>query len=435
MNPGQQYSQQNQQQESQYNPGGFVLPPSSQQYYSPQGGHPPPSEPSSGYALPPGPPPNGYMPSPSSYTLPPTVGYAPPSGPPGAQGPPSGGHIPPSGPPSGGYSPPLGPPSGYTSPSGGYTPPPGLPPNDYTPPPGPPSGGYAPPPGPPSSGYTPPLQKNVGHKKALLIGINYFSQKAELRGCINDVANLKKFLIEVYGFQESNMVILTDDQKDPTRIPTKTNILAAMKWLVLDARPGDSGHGSQEKDRDGDEYDGNDETIVPVDYSQSGQITDDVMHETMVKPLKAGVKFFSIFDSCHSGSALDLPYTYSTRGMVKAPKELADSKTELMSAGMALLSGNKKQLMSFVKQKAPTIMKTGKNLMSKSSKADVIMLSGCKDEQTSADAYEEGRSTGAMSFAFIKTMSANRNLTYQQLLNNIRDVLASKYTQKPQLST
>ncbi|RIB09557.1 caspase domain-containing protein [Gigaspora rosea] len=386
------------------------------------------------------------MPSPSSYTLPPTVGYATPSGPP------SGGHIPPSGPPSGGYSPPPGPPSGYTSPSGGYTPPPGLPPNDYTPPPGPPSGGYTPPPGPPSggyappqglpsSGYIPPLQKNVGHKKALLIGINYFSQQAELKGCINDVANLKKFLIEVYGFQESNMVILTDDQKDPTRIPTKTNILAAMKWLVQDAQPGDSlffhysGHGSQEKDSSGDEYDGNDETIVPVDYSQNGQITDDVMHETMVKPLQAGVKFFSIFDSCHSGSALDLPYTYSTRGMIKAPKELVDSKKELMSAGMALLSGNKKQLMSFVKQKAPTIMKTGKNLMSKSSKADVIMLSGCKDEQTSADAYEEGRSTGAMSFAFIKTMSANRNITYQQLLNNIRDVLASKYTQKPQLST
>ncbi|CAG8694516.1 16767_t:CDS:2 [Dentiscutata erythropus] len=155
----------------------------------------------------------------------------------------------------------------------------------------------------------------------------------------------------------------------------------------------------------------------------------------MVKPLQAGVKFFAIFDSCHSGSALDLPYTYSTRGMIKGPKSLTEDKGQLMKAGMSLLTGNTKQLMSFAKKNAPSIMRTGKNFMNKSSKADVISLSGCKDDQTSADAFEDGRNTGAMSYAFIKTMRESRDLTYQQLLNNIRDILASKYTQKPQLST
>lgn len=36
-----------------------------------------------------------------------------------------------------------------------------------------------------------------------------------------------------------------------------------------------AGHGGSVKDTSGDEADGMDETLVPVDYQQSGQITDD----------------------------------------------------------------------------------------------------------------------------------------------------------------
>jgi hypothetical protein len=36
------------------------------------------------------------------------------------------------------------------------------------------------------------------------------------------------------------MAILTDDQTDPKFIPTKQNILKAMKWLVHDAKENDS---------------------------------------------------------------------------------------------------------------------------------------------------------------------------------------------------
>jgi hypothetical protein len=38
-----------------------------------------------------------------------------------------------------------------------------------------------------------------------------------------------------------------------------------------------SGHGDQVQDRNGDEDDGYDETILPVDYSRAGQIVDDVL--------------------------------------------------------------------------------------------------------------------------------------------------------------
>jgi metacaspase-1 len=115
-----------------------------------------------------------------------------------------------------------------------------------------------------------------------LIGINYFGTKQELKGCINDVHNIKQFIQQNYGFPVADTVILTDDQQDPGSRPTRANIIRGMKWLVKDAQPGDSfflhysGHGAQTEDTDGDEEDGLDETILPMDFKTAGHIVDDV---------------------------------------------------------------------------------------------------------------------------------------------------------------
>lgn len=79
-----------------------------------------------------------------------------------------------------------------------------------------------------------------GRRKALLIGINYFGQRGQLRGCINDVRNMSGYLVEHFGYRREDMVILTDDQQNPMSQPTKQNILRAMHWLAKDARPHDS---------------------------------------------------------------------------------------------------------------------------------------------------------------------------------------------------
>lgn len=89
------------------------------------------------------------------------------------------------------------------------------------------------------------------------------------------------------GTNREDMVCLTDDQQNPMSHPTKANIIRAMHWLVKDARPNDSlvfhysGHGGQTEDLDGDEDDGYDEVIYPVDFRQTGHIVDDEMHEIM----------------------------------------------------------------------------------------------------------------------------------------------------------
>lgn len=108
--------------------------------------------------------------------------------------------------------------------------------------------------------------------------------------------------------------LFAEEETDSSRIPTKRNIRSAMQWLVEDCRPGDSlvfhysGHGSQEEDIDGDEIDGYDETICPLDYKTNGMIIDDEINYTIVRPLPRGVKLHAIIDACHSGTVLDLPY-------------------------------------------------------------------------------------------------------------------------------
>ncbi|KAG9102450.1 Ca(2+)-dependent cysteine protease [Ceratobasidium sp. UAMH 11750] len=286
----------------------------------------------------------------------------------------------------------------------------------------------------------------TGRRKVLTIGINYFGQNGELRGCINDSNNLKNFLCRQFGYKHEDVVQLTDDSPNPRQKPTRANIIAAMQWLVKDAQPNDSlffhysGHGGQTKDRDGDEADGQDEVIYPVDFEQNGHIVDDDMHAIMVQPLPAGCRLTAIFDSCHSGSALDLPYIYSTEGKIKEPNLLAEAGQGLLGAGLSYARGD----MSGVMKGLGGLLKsaTGSNKkaeayarQTRTSPADVISWSGCKDSQTSADTVEAGEATGAMSYAFIEVLTRQPQQSYQELLNNIRDILRNKYSQKPQLSS
>ncbi|KAL4809928.1 caspase domain-containing protein [Aspergillus unguis] len=284
----------------------------------------------------------------------------------------------------------------------------------------------------------------TGRRKALLIGINYFGQPNQLQGCINDVTNVSSFLHQRHGYRREDMVILTDDQKNPKSMPTKANILRAMQWLVYGAQPHDSlfihfsGHGGRTPDLDGDEDDGFDDVIYPVDYRTAGHIVDDEMHDIMVRPLQPGVRLTAIFDSCHSGTALDLPYVYSTQGVLKEPNLAKEAASDLFSAitsyGQGDLSGMAQTAIGFFKKAAIGDSARQRTIRTKTSPADVVMFSGSKDDQTSADTFQDGEARGALSWAFIRVLQRHPQLSYVQLLNLIRAELEGKYTQKPQLS-
>ncbi|KAJ1929042.1 Ca(2+)-dependent cysteine protease [Tieghemiomyces parasiticus] len=416
------------------------------------GGYPMPG----GFGGPPGPP--SYPPNNSNF---PPSPYGPPGSGGGGPGgyPPSNTNFPPS---------PYGPPSGE---NGAYPPPPGNMGGGY--PPQQQQQQQQPPPAqPPRVTNRPPqtlapngamsanpqinnLYQQAGHvqqsqltgrRRALLIGINYIGQPQALKGCLNDVVNIKRFLIEFFNFRECDMVILTDDSKDPRNMPTRANMTRAMKWLVSDARPNDSyffhfsGHGSQTTDTTGDEIDGYDETVLPVDYKTAGQITDDEMNAIMVRPLPQGCRLTAVFDSCHSGTALDLPFVYDHQGRLVQNQISELATSSIVAAGKKYLAGDVmsagKSIFSGLKTAVNGAKIQNKQKQLKSSMADVIMFSGCADSQTSADTYNYAvGNTGAMSHALVSVLRDNHRQTYSQVLANVRQYLKGKYKQVPQLSS
>lgn len=282
-----------------------------------------------------------------------------------------------------------------------------------------------------------------GNRKALMVGVNYFNSDAELQGCINDVKNVKAFLL-ARGYEEENIRTLTDDQEDETMQPTRANIIEGMNWLVEDAQPDDalffhfSGHGGSDKDEEGDEADGKDENICPVDYQENGVILDDTIHATLVTPLPVGCRLTILFDCCHSGSGADLPYTYTDEGTLKQPGDVAEHK--------AALQHHVEHADADAIIKAAEALKLAESgeadaahehtMSTRTSYADVMFLSGCLDEQTSSDVNLASGATGALSAALISFMDGNPEPTYQELLIGIKEILDEQgHPQRPQLSS
>jgi hypothetical protein len=244
--------------------------------------------------------------------------------------------------------------------------------------------------------FTPNKIEFNKNNKALLIGINYIGTQNELYGCINDVNNIKE-RISKKGFTDNNIKIMTDLTP---KIPNKLNILEEFKNLLVNSEPGDllfflySGHGSYTIDRNGDEKDRYDEMIIPSDLQ--GILDDDI--KTLIQTyLKSDVTLFAMFDSCFSGSVLDLKYQY------------------LDSLNYDTYTEN------------PNDLET---------KGNVFMISGSTDEQTSADAIINNKASGAMTWSLLEALNQNPTCSWRDLIKTMRDLLSkSKYTQIPQFSS
>jgi metacaspase-1 len=94
---------------------------------------------------------------------------------------------------------------------------------------------------------------------------------------------------------------------------------------------------------------------------------------------------------------------YSTEGKINEPNLLAEAGQGLLQSGIAYVQGDSAGALSgilgLVKQAVNT--NSGAEQFAKqtrTSPADAIAWSGCKDNQTSADTVEVGQNTGAMSF-------------------------------------
>ena len=268
------------------------------------------------------------------------------------------------------------------------------------------------------------LRKNIqmNNKKALLIGINYIGSERQLNGCQNDVDAVRLMLIGTFGFKSENIQMMKDADS-----PTRDNILAQLRKLVDSSKYGDelyvhySGHGSTVLDLNGDEAGTYDETIVAVDMQL---IVDDELCKILINGLPAGVKLRAVFDSCHSGSILDMPYIY-------------DSNEQISVANKGMVE----------------------DLLKSDHRIDAILISGCQDDQTSEDAWVGGiiKYEGAMTWGLLETLREHGFLstdpdtkehtfsdssylgrvmpTWRDLISHLRVHLQEgDYTQVPQMS-
>lgn len=99
------------------------------------------------------------------------------------------------------------------------------------------------------------------------------------------------------------------------------------------------------------------------------------------------MRLTAIFDSCHSATAMDLPYVYSTKGVLKEPNLAKEAGSGLLNALSSYASGDIGGVASSVFKFAKTAYKGDdayeKTKQTRTSPADVIMWSGSKDDQTS----------------------------------------------------
>lgn len=236
--------------------------------------------------------------------------------------------------------------------------------------------------------------KPYANKKALIIGINYIGTPNELNGCINDAESMKTRLIN-NNFTDITIITDLTDIK-----PTRDVIIQYFINLLKNSSPGDllcfvySGHGSYLKDTNNDEIDKRDEVIVPLDLNF---IKDDDLKIIIQKYLKKNVTLFAMFDSCFSGTVLDLRYQY------------------MDSLNYDKFTENKKNITTL---------------------GNVLMISGCTDKQTSTDAFFNNKAQGAMTWSFLEAFKSQSSLTWRQLIKSMRKKLSeSEFKQIPQFSS
>lgn len=223
-------------------------------------------------------------------------------------------------------------------------------------------------------------------QRALLIGINYINSPEELKGCVNDVQHIKFFLLNSVKYNSHNITILTDESIIKA---TRKNMEEQLLKIVRDSKAGDSiciqfsGHGASMIDRSGDEIDGRDEVLCPIDFRTAGVISDDWLYTNIISKILPNIKTTIIIDACHSQSMCDIKYN-------------------LLSNSVCSVINPKKYIPEQWSNQFSLTVQNGAVLSN-----DIVMVSGCLDVQTSADALLENKFQGAFTSCLLDLIKDN----------------------------
>lgn len=249
--------------------------------------------------------------------------------------------------------------------------------------------------------------------RALLMGLNTY-RGAPLAGCVNDVTNMARFITNsALKFDPATVRMITDDRATGKALDER------LEWAVTDLHPGDrlliqfSGHGAQVATRNPKgEVDGLDEVLCGIDFNwEDGTMIRDKRLYELFGRIPEGVKAIFISDSCHSG---DLTREVSGLGG-------RTSRTYPVPADI-------RWRVEAAKMKGITINETPY--------PNIVLISGCRSDQTSADASFGGKPSGAMTHFLLSVLGSEGGLKIPltEVIDRVRAELAkNSFSQIPQL--
>lgn len=236
---------------------------------------------------------------------------------------------------------------------------------------------------------------------AYLFGLNYSrTPESRLNGCINDVINMSNYL-KSNNASFQNVLVYTDStnprETSASGMLVKLNEIAASTWknkldLVWIHY---SGHGTSIIDVNGDERDGKDECLVPWDYKSSGVVSDDQICKVFSK-FNPRTRVIMIIDSCNSGTIGDLKYSWNFK-----TAKIENTKSPIL--------------------------------------ASILTISGCLDNETSADAYntKTRQYNGAMTSCLLNVLKNHKKLSTKNVFYCVsklkKELIKNGFPQTPKL--
>jgi hypothetical protein len=263
----------------------------------------------------------------------------------------------------------------------------------------------------------------MNNRKALTIGINqyqFFPQYA-LRGCVNDTKNMSSTLKECLNFKDSDITILQDSEA------TKENIYKNIDSLIKKSQDGEcdyivihlAAHGSQIPDISQDETDDlKDEIFTTYNLNAEegnwslGTVIDDDDFGKKLSAIPEKCLCEVYLDTCHSGTGLRLLSLDEIPRYIPPPTEINTKLTNPLVETHGLPDTLKEEGMP----------------------PNIVLMSGCQSDQTSADAKIENDYNGAFTWNLCNELrKSNNQLSRFELMKNIRNAMRDRFHQIPQL--
>lgn len=269
-------------------------------------------------------------------------------------------------------------------------------------------------------------------KRALLIGVNEYQYKNEIRtlnGCVNDTKIMASVLKRRFGFAKEDLTFLRNEEA------TRASIIKELKQILEDCESNDtivfyfSGHGTRRIAKEANKPDNLDETIMPYDtrfdYRIHRDIRDSELRNWMALLMKNNADVHIFLDCCYSGSLV--------RGGGRAGKSQHNRgiDTDILRD----VSSNTTEI---VGQESGFTDAFPPSQIDWQSLSDFYsLLSACRRNEPAKEfsAFGDGKYHGVFTYFLVQELEkASKNFTYQDVFEQVCiEVKAKSFLQSPQI--